>query len=298
MNKLFQPFFAFLLVLITIFSCSEDTLNSAEPPRDYAEQYDVDNDSLIHYLKTHYYNHQDFQSASADEFVDFVIDTIPEGNTSLISLFDQVSTETITIINSDDEAIEHNYYYIIAREGVGESPSVADSVYITYRGNLLSGDVFDQRTTPLWLDSSSNVRGFSDFTSKLKRGTYTENTDGTIDFLNFGAGMVFMPSALGYYSQSSNAVPSYSPLVFAVNLFTYKQTDHDNDGVPSSEEDLNADRYLFNDDTDSDSIPNYMDSDDDGDGTLTKDELDRDENGVYDDTDEDGTPDYLDPNYS
>jgi hypothetical protein len=41
-----------------------------------------------------------------------------------------------------------------------------------------------------------------------------------------------------------------------------------------------------------------MDSDDDGDGTLTKDELDRDENGVYDDTDEDGTPDYLDPNYS
>jgi hypothetical protein len=86
--------------------------------------------------------------------------------------------------------------------------------------------------------------------------------------------------------------------VFAVNLFTYKQTDHDNDGVPSSEEDLNADRYLFNDDTDSDSIPNYMDSDDDGDGTLTKDELDRDENGVYDDTDEDGTPDYLDPNYS
>ena len=79
---------------------------------------------------------------------------------------------------------------------------------------------------------------------------------------------------------------------------TYKQTDHDNDGVPSILEDLNGDRYLINDDTDSDTLPNYRDSDDDGDGTLTKDELDTDNDGVYDDTDMDGVPDYLDSDNS
>ena len=298
MNKFFQTFFAFIIVLISVFSCSEDMLNTAEPPRDYAEQYEVDNDSLINYLKTHYYNYEDFQSPPADELVEFEINSIPEGNTSLVSLFDQVSTETITITNADDEEIEHNYYYIIAREGEGESPSVADSTYVTYKGSLLSGTVFDERTTPVWFDLTDLVRGFSDFTTKLKRGSYTESTDGTVDFMNFGAGMVFMPSGLGYYSQASGVISSYSPLIFTVNLLTYKQTDHDNDGVPSILEDLNGDRYLINDDTDSDTLPNYRDSDDDGDGTLTKDELDTDKDGVYDDTDMDGVPDYLDSDNS
>ena len=36
------------------------------------------------------------------------------------------------------------------------------------------------------------------------------------------------------------------------------------------------------------------DPDDDGDGILTRNELDTDGDGVYDDSDNDGIPDYLD----
>lgn len=72
----------------------------------------------------------------------------------------------------------------------------------------------------------------------------------------------------------------------------------DNDGIPSKLEDINKDGNLKNDDTDGDGLPNYIDSDDDGDNVLTKDE------GItYDaekqeltakDTDGDKIPDYLD----
>ena len=62
---------------------------------------------------------------------------------------------------------------------------------------------------------------------------------------------------------------------------------HDNDGVLSYLEDINEDGNVKNDDSDEDSIPDYLDIDDDGDGILTKDEL-GDENG-------DNIPDYLDP---
>jgi hypothetical protein len=37
------------------------------------------------------------------------------------------------------------------------------------------------------------------------------------------------------------------------------------------------------------------DSDDDGDGTLTINELDKNNDQIIDDTDNDGIPDYLDP---
>ena len=38
------------------------------------------------------------------------------------------------------------------------------------------------------------------------------------------------------------------------------------------------------------------DVDDDGDGILTVNELDKNNDGVVDDINNDGTPDYLDPN--
>jgi len=62
--------------------------------------------------------------------------------------------------------------------------------------------------------------------------------------------------------------------------------DDDNDGIPNSSEDVNMDGNLDNDDTDGDSVPNYLDPDDDGDGVNTV-----DESG---DTDGDMVPNYLD----
>ena len=63
-------------------------------------------------------------------------------------------------------------------------------------------------------------------------------------------------------------------------------------------EDLDGDGILSNDDSDENSTPNYLDADDDGDGTPTRDEIIINEDGSleFPDTSGNGIPDYLDPN--
>lgn len=69
----------------------------------------------------------------------------------------------------------------------------------------------------------------------------------------------------------------------------------DNDGVANGLEDLNTNLRLGDDDTDSDGIPNFKDTDDDNDGVLTINE-DYNSNGnpADDDTNSNGIPDFLD----
>ncbi len=283
--------------ILFITSCSNDdnnvnTIIDLEPVLD---QYILENDSIVTYMKTHFYNYEDFQNLASNSSVDLVIDTIAGDNSNKVSIFDQVTTFTVDIVDENDEIVPHNMYYIINREGNGQNPSVADSVFVSYKGfRPYSDDVFDSKPFPVWLDNVYNIRGFKEFTSFLKRGDVIINNDGTYDFENFGIGFVIMPSKLGYYDNSTSKIPAYSPLIFQVNLHTLNVTDHDLDTISSIEEDLNRDNNLFNDDTDGDGIPNFQDIDDDNDGILTKDEYDQNGDNVPDDSDNDGIPDYLD----
>ena len=92
------------------------------------------------------------------------------------------------------------------------------------------------------------------------------------------------------------------------NRSTVKPHDNDRDGLLDEDpnEDLDGDGNVNNDNTDFESeleigigfFSNHLDSDDDNDGTPTRDEI-SDENGniifPYPDSNGDGTPDYLDP---
>lgn len=287
-------FYNFFLILV-IYSCSKDSSSIEEiPANDIGPQYVLENDSIVEFLQTHFYNYKDFENLSSNNTVELLIDTISGDNNDKISLFDQVSTLSIDIEDDNNEMISHNMYYIINREGNGDSPTVADSVFVAYKGMTLGNTTFDNRKNPTWLDNTTTVRGFKEFTALLKRGDISTNNDGTYLLSNYGIGMAIMPSALGYYNNSTISIPAYSPLIFQINLTTYNSTDHDHDGINSIDEDLNGDHIFSNDDTDEDNLPNYRDADDDGDGVLTIDEYDADGDGVVDDTDGDGIPDYLD----
>ena len=297
MNKHFFSLLYLSLTLIIVFSCSSDSSDdqqTALPPNEIGPQYTKENDSIIDFLKNHFYNYDDFENISSNEQIELKIDSIKGDNLNKTPLFNQVTTMSVDILNSNDEKISHNLYYIITRPGVGESPTVADSVFVSYKGMLISNSTFDTRKNPVWLDQTSVVRGFQEFTPLLKKGNVIINNNGTYSFENFGSGIVIFPSKLGYYEKPTSSIPAYSPLIFQVNLKTLNTTDHDSDGVNSIEEDLNNDHIFTNDDTDSDGIPNFYDNDDDGDGIPTKDEYDSDDDGVVDDSDQDGIPDYLD----
>ncbi|SDZ93983.1 hypothetical protein [Bizionia paragorgiae] len=81
-------------------------------------------------------------------------------------------------------------------------------------------------------------------------------------------------------------------------LFTMDLIEDDNDGIPAELEDLNGNGDLYDDDTDGDGIPNFLDADDDGDNVLTINERPNytaaDGLSMALDTDGDGIPDYLD----
>lgn len=297
MNNIIRSSAYIFFFIILFYSCSgsgdDDTdIVPAEPLMD---QYTKENDSIVEFMKTHFYNYEDFQNLASNSSVDLVIDTIAGDNSNKVSIFDQITTFTVDIVDENEEIVPHNMYYVINREGNGQNPSVADSVFVSYKGfRPYSDDVFDSKPFPVWLDNVFNIRGFKEFTSFLKRGDVIINNDGTYDFENFGIGFVIMPSKLGYYDNSTSKIPAYSPLIFQVNLHTLNVTDHDLDTINSIEEDLNGDNDLFNDDTDEDGIPNFQDIDDDNDGILTKDEYDQNGDNVPDDSDNDGIPDYLD----
>lgn len=177
--------------------------------------------------------------------------------------------------------------------------------------------VFDSAVTPVWFDLSGLIRGFTEATIDYQSASsVTMNPDdGTfVSSDDFGQFTVFIPSGLAYYSSSApgGGVPLYSSLIFNVQLYVVNEADHDDDGIPSYLEDLDTDPndlgfgLVRDDDTDENGFPNYLDGDDDGDGTLTEDEITvlgdlnndgsitADEITFYDD-DGDGTPNHLDP---
>tara|TARA_B110000116_G_C16728626_1_gene532634 strand:+ start:337 stop:1227 length:891 start_codon:yes stop_codon:yes gene_type:complete len=281
-------------IFFLVYSCKKD--EEILPPviNDYSDQLIKDSKLLEYFLKSHFYNYEDFQENSSS-YVDIKIDTISGSNSNKISLFKQVNKKVVSVIDSNNASIDHTLYYLLAKKGVrAQKPSLVDSVYLKYEGKLLNGYVFDQRSQPIWFDLSSVIQGFRHAIQEFSPGNYEANSDGTVSFEDFGQGMFFLPSGLGYFSNTQTTIPEYSPLIFKISLFTINITDHDSDGILSINEDIDGDGDPMNDDSDNNSIPNLYDNDDDGDGILTKDEYDQNNDGIPDDSDLDSIPDYLD----
>ena len=277
------------------FSCKKDDTNNIDIPiKDLSEQYIIENDSIIQFMKTHFFNYSDFSNISSTDSPEIIFDSIIGDNLNKTPIYDQVSTLQISVKDANDNDVNHNLYYHVIRDGIGDNPTVADSVFVSYKGLLFDGSSFDSRKNPIWMEAKNLIRGFQEFLPLLKKGDVNVNNDGTYDFMDFGIGFVIFPSGLGYYQSGSANIPAYSPLIFQVNMMTLNRTDHDNDSVLTIDEDLNDDHNFNNDDTDSDNIPNYLDNDDDGDGILTINEYDKNGDGIVDDSDGDGIPDYLD----
>tara|TARA_B100001094_G_scaffold132540_1_gene128400 strand:- start:396 stop:1271 length:876 start_codon:yes stop_codon:yes gene_type:complete len=287
-----KKLFFLLPVFLLFLQCKKEDTTEPYTIRDYSEQVIVDQDLLETYLKTHTYNYEDFNNESD---VNIKLDTISDNNSSRVSLFEQASIKTIDVTNAEGQITSHNLYYIIAREGSNESPSVADSVYVAYNGILTDGSSFDNSKFPIWIDLANTIEGFREGVSELRTGKFTENSNGTIAYTSFGVGLFFIPSGIGYFENINSGIPEYSPLIFTVKLMTHTDTDHDNDGILSIFEDIDGDNKPFGDDSDGDNLWNMYDVDDDGDGILTVNEIDKNNDSIIDDTNNDGIPDYLDP---
>ena len=275
--------FVFIGVL---WSCNNDDSEVAtpDPPRLLSEVLAEDEVKIQEYLRTHYYNYAEFQNPPENFDYKIKLMEIPEDDsTGIIPLIDSIQSIDIQVpsshflIDEDEGMVTHKLYYLSAREGVGESLSVADSAFVRYEGQLLDDVVFDDSNSDnaVWFDlailqapatsliSGTAARGFSEGVRNFKSGKkpVIPNDDGTYTVEDYGVGLMIFPSGLGYYNLARTTIPSYSPLIFTIDLFAVNQTDHDGDGKISIEEDTNGDGYLFNDDADEDGLPDYLDVD-------------------------------------
>jgi len=293
MNTIYKAILL-LLLSISIVSCSKSD-SKTEPLRDYAEQYAKDIALIEQFLQTHYIEVVNHPGFSDDQDVTFV--EIPEGGTQT-SIWN--SPDLVTDFTVDQNDITYKLYYLKLRQGSGansKSPCNVDRVLTAYRGEYLFmgketvngvevDDLkhiqFEESINPqTYFNLTGVIRGWSEVFPKFKTGSYTANTDGTITFNDFGAGIMFLPSGLAYYGTSTASIPKYSPLVFTFKLYEIERTDQDADGILSYQEDIDGDGYvrkldtgvLNPDDTDGDETPDFLDVDDDGDNYKTKTEI-------------------------
>ncbi|WP_106792621.1 FKBP-type peptidyl-prolyl cis-trans isomerase [Aquimarina sp. Aq78] len=276
---------AIVLALVVLYACKKDDDDgggTAVPPRDRGEQQITDDAALQDYLRTHFYTLEDvfINNDATPEYQLAKLDTIADANIGEQSILDSPLLTTKKITRND---VEYTLYILNLNQGEGtHQPTFADSTLVTYQGELLykptaSNRVFDNAVNPVWFDLVSVVEGFRESLVDFKgASSFVQNGDGSVTHTGYGNLVVFMPSGLAYFNEARPSIPAYSPLIFNIQLYKVNQADHDRDGLPSYLEDIDGDRLLLrdaNDDTDQDTAPDYLDNDDDRDGTLTKDEI-------------------------
>ncbi|MEN2402704.1 FKBP-type peptidylprolyl isomerase [Flavobacterium sp. MC2016-06] len=308
MNKL-KYYFVLLLAGTAIISCNKsgDDDATVAPLHDYTEQFNTDNANIEEYLNTNYI------TVTADMDVTMSKITDPSTQPSIMSYLNSASFPKLLLRNIDLHGITYKMYYLVLREGIGRSPMNTDGVLTAYKGEYLSR-VEKTDTEPTHLTTTffeqvvypSNIQdlygvimGWSEIFPQFKTGTVSYGSDGAAIYKDFGAGVLFVPSGLGYYAStsSSGSIPAYSPLIFSIKLYDFRRLDHENNGISSTtgavilnpdgvfdfQEDINGDGYVRDyrnttlypnapvnpDDTDGDGIPDFLDQDDDGDGFST-----------------------------
>lgn len=298
---------SFLAILLGLTSCKKDDDGVViTPPRDRAEVYGENILEIENYLKNNYLviNGDDVEVKAID--------------TDQTSIWDQTAfpllsatvkndvRKTVYTDGASDDTVDYKLYYIVLNQGGGQAPTQVDSTFTAYKGWNFDNEIFDQNNTGYWFSypesELSSISGFRQILTKsginAAASSSLNTSTGEVTYTDYGNVLVFIPSGLAYFATGSSQIGAYEPIVFQIKLYAIKERDHDKDGVLSKYEDKFSDGDYFNDDTDGDTIPDFFDVDDDGDGKLTKVENTYDSNGdviiPFDDCDNDGVPNYLD----
>lgn len=120
----------------------------------------------------------------------------------------QLDEKIITNYISDNKlnatATGSGLYYVMTVVGTGVQPNSNSNVTVNYKGSLKDGKVFDQSAaTGLTFNLASVIKGWQEGIPLFKKG---------------GKGVLLIPSALGYGSQSTGSIPANSVLIFDIDL--------------------------------------------------------------------------------
>lgn len=299
MNKIAKLLFL-VLIAFSLSNCDQDGDGAgAAPLRDFQQQYNEDIIRIEEFLHTRSYTVIDHPGFADDQNVTFTL--IPDGDTTMTSIWDSGDLLSRPYVDVARE-VTYTIYYLKFRDGGGAAddkpaPTNVDGILAAYTGTYLFEAQNDSlvngvtesvqrlkshqfETSPFPQESrslESVIKGWSEIFPQFRPGDFTEVNGEPTMYTDFGAGVMFLPSGLGYYNAAQTVIPQYSPLIFSFKLYEMTRLDQDQDGIPSYLED-DGDGYMYAlpegtinlDDTDGDLAPDYLDLDDDGDNVLTK----------------------------
>ena len=101
-------------------------------------------------------------------------------------------------------------HYIIENPGVGEKPTITNTVTVHYQGYFLNGNIFDSSFTagmPAEFPLTRVIRGWQEGIPLFARG---------------GKGTLIIPSNLAYGSNPPAGIPANEVLAFDVELLDFK----------------------------------------------------------------------------
>lgn len=285
MNRIFT-IFGILTLGMLFGNCGGDDSSDVATARTHADVYADDLVKIEDYLKGAYVEVE--RNANGD-VTNVIIDTLNPEHT--VSIWDQteypLQSKIVKLYGVDFKV----YFLKLDHKGDtdadGDKPCGVDRVLTSYWGKALlketkklptphevfSTPVFDLNPNPVSFNLESVVKGWEYMFPEFRAGNFgPQNSDGTLNPINYGSGVMFLPSGLGYFSQGFGTIPSYTPLVFAFNLYAVTRLDQDGDKIESRYE------YAFDEngkllDADSDGYSNAFDADDDNDGYLTRKEI-------------------------
>lgn len=281
MKKIIISFVLGGLTLI-LSNCKPDDNDSKDIIRDRQEVYNEDINEIETFLKTNSISIQDdgitFASAEEGSTSIWNQSEYPLQSVMLKNLPYYTDSQNGLVKRSDN--VDYKVYYLILNEGGGETPMIHDNVFSAYTGYKFDKTIFDTyefgtwSTYPAYGSYPEFIPGYQQILQKIKTATaVVDNGDGTFTYENPGRIVVFIPSGLAYFNESKGLIGKYEPLIFDIKSIALKEADHDNDGIVDKYEDLNNNGDLWDDDTDADGKPNFLDLDDDGDGYTTREEI-------------------------
>lgn len=118
----------------------------------------------------------------------------------------KIIEDYLTANNMTAQSTKSGLYYIIAKPGDANHPTINSSVSAYYNGYLTNGVSFDQTTTkPVTFPLGNVIPGWQE-------GLPLIGVGGKIKLL--------IPSALGYGSKPPGGIPANAVLIFDVELFS------------------------------------------------------------------------------
>jgi len=299
-KALFSKVFLLLLFFFIISCNNDDDGGGGVELRDPQEVWEEDSLEIRNFLENHTYSLE--QNPINPNIQTIVYDSIDENNSDATPIINSPLLQTLEI---EQDGVSYEVFLLKIREGATSErqPKETDSTLVTFRAKTIENVVFNSNPNPSWFDLANKIRGYRLGLSELRGSTgFTENNDGTITFNNdFGFAAVFIPSGIGFFGSPpvGTGLGAYQPLIAEFQLYKSVESDHDQDLIPTYLEDIDGNKLVRDDDTNNDGVPNYLDTDDDGDDTPTNEEVFIDDNDELQmpDSNNNGTPDYLDPEF-